>query len=144
MDIHFFTEDVSYSLEHTHTIRSWLVHVAELHHFQIHSLNYVFCSDQYLLEINKAYLNHDYFTDIITFDHSESINQIEGDIFISIDRVKDNSQKLGTDFQQELYRVIIHGLLHLLGYPDKTESEKKRMREKEEACLSLLKTQSST
>jgi len=140
MEIHFFCEDISYSLAHKNETRSWLSNVAKRHHTQINSLNYIFCSDEYLLKINKAYLDHDYFTDIITFDHSEYSDQIDGDVFISIERVKDNSKNLETDFQQELYRVIIHGLLHLLGFKDKTETEKKQMREKEEACLSLLKT----
>ena len=139
MSVQFFSEDISFALEQRDLIASWLIEVASSHQFKVDTLNYIFCSDQYLLEINNEYLNHDYFTDIITFDNSESSTHLEGDIFISIDRVQDNASSLQIDFPQELHRVIIHGLLHLLGYQDKTDSEKKLMREKEEACLSLLK-----
>lgn len=140
MEIQFFEEDISYSLENPSLIIDWLNKIAQKHQVQIRSLNYIFCSDQYLLEINREYLNHDYYTDIITFDNSEASNEIEGDIFVSIDRIEDNAASHGTIFQEELHRVIAHGLLHLLGYMDKTAAEKKLMREKEEACLSLLKT----
>ena len=101
------------------------------------TINYIFCSDDYLLKINKEYLNHDTLTDIITFDNSEEEGKIEADIFISIDRIKENALSLKKDFDQELHRVIIHGLLHLLGYNDKTDDDKAEMRKKEDACLSL-------
>ena len=103
------------------------------------NINYIFCSDDYLLTINQEHLNHDYYTDIITFDLSEKENNIESDIFISIDRVKENAKNNHVKFHIELYRVLIHGVLHLLGFNDKNEEEKLIMREKEDACLSLLK-----
>lgn len=101
-------------------------------------LNYIFCSDIFLHEINKTYLGHHTYTDIITFDYSEkNSHEIEGEIYISVDRVKENAVTYQKTFHQELHRVIIHGVLHLLGYGDKTGEEQKEMRKKEEACLSL-------
>jgi rRNA maturation RNase YbeY len=98
---------------------------------KILELSYVFCSDDYLLQINQEYLNHDTLTDIVTFDNSEDPKKIEGDIFISIDRVKENGEKLGTS-ETELERVMVHGLLHLLGYKDKKKEDKALMTEKED------------
>jgi len=95
----------------------------------------VFCSDEYLLKMNKDYLNHDYYTDIITFDYVEG-NTISGDLFISLDRVKENAKKFNTPVLHEVFRVVFHGTLHLLGYKDKTEEEQKLMREKEDYYLS--------
>lgn len=94
----------------------------------------IFCSDDYLLKINEQYLNHDYYTDIITFDYVEN-SVISGDLFISTDRVKENSAQLNVSFEKELYRVVLHGILHLTGYKDKTEDEKKVMRGKEDFYL---------
>lgn len=102
-------------------------------------INYIFCSDNYLLEINKDYLNHKTLTDIITFDNSDG-TLIESDIFISIERVRENAIKFDTTFQLELYRVLIHGILHLCGYKDKNEEEKNLMREKENKYINLLNT----
>jgi rRNA maturation RNase YbeY len=101
-------------------------------------LNYIFCSDEYLLEINKQYLDHDYFTDIITFDNSEEDKQLEGDIYISVDRVRDNAATFHTDFDSEMRRVLIHGLLHLVGYEDSSEALKTAMRAKEDEYLRLF------
>lgn len=101
-------------------------------------INVIFCSDNYILDINMKYLQHDYFTDIITFDYCHD-NIISGDLFISIDSVKENSEYYGTDFQEELNRVLIHGVLHLIGYDDHSESDIKTMRSKEEYYLSLRK-----
>lgn len=137
-DIHFFEEDISFKLNHSPEIQDWLKKVTDLENQSLVELNYIFCSDEYLYQMNVDYLDHDTYTDIITFDNSEEQGEIEGDIFISIDRVKENSETLKTSFQQELHRVMAHGLLHLLGYNDKTEDEKALMRKKEEACLSLL------
>ena len=100
-------------------------------------LNLVFCSDEYLLEINKKHLNHDYYTDIITFDYSEE-NKISGDLLISIDRVKENAKTFSVSFIHELNRVVIHGVLHLCGYKDKTEEEKKQMRNLENKYLKTI------
>jgi rRNA maturation RNase YbeY len=98
-------------------------------------LNYVFCSDEFLFDINLKFLNHDFYTDIITFPLSETEKEIEGEIYISIDRVKDNALKLKTDFKEELHRVIFHGVLHLMGYKDKTKTQVKAMRKKENEWL---------
>lgn len=138
MPIHFFTEDVDSPLNDIPHTASWLMKIAQEHQQEITELNYIFCTDDYLLKINQDHLNHDYFTDIITFDHAEDARFIEGDVFISVDRVRDNAETLNVQFFDELHRVIVHGLLHLLGYNDKSESEQKVMREKEDACISLL------
>lgn len=138
--IQFFSEDTPFALEQEQTsiAQDWVLTVIVSHNQQVESLNFIFCSDDYLLDINRTYLDHDYYTDIITFDNRESVSdEIESDIFISIDRIKDNAQSLGLTFDRELHRVIIHGVLHLLGWDDKTNEQKHAMREKEEACLSL-------
>ena len=140
MPLSFFSEEIDFSLTNSSETITWLEQVCSDNHVQIGELNYIFCSDQYLLEINKKYLDHDYYTDIITFDHSDEEEIIEGDVFISIDRIKENSDTLKTDFNSELHRVIVHGMLHLIGFDDKSEEDKKLMREKEDAYLSLLKT----
>ena len=142
--IHFFIEDVSFGLDRKNELSSWLKNILSTHNLHLKSLNYIFCSDEYLANINRKYLNHDYFTDIITFDNSESSDEIEGDVFISIERVRENSEHIGTEFCQELYRVIVHGLLHIIGFDDKTEADKLLMREREETYLSLLKTKGFT
>ena len=103
--------------------------------FKPGEITIIFCSDDYLLDKNRAYLNHDYYTDIITFDYSEN-DVVSGDLFISIDRVKDNANTYGISFDNELKRVVYHGILHLCGYKDKTEKDKKEMREKENYYLS--------
>ena len=137
-NIHFFTEDLVFELPNTDTTLRWLSRILADHDTEVENLNFIFCSDDYLLEVNRTYLDHDYYTDIITFDNREVEEEaLESDIFISIDRVKDNAQEIGIPFERELHRVIIHGLLHLLGWNDKTADQKQAMREKEEACLSL-------
>ncbi len=139
MNIHYFTEEIDFHISNQNVISQWVSDTIDIHNSQIVEINYIFCSDQYLLEINKKHLNHDYYTDIITFDNSEQSGNIESDIFISIDRVQENANEQSTEFEQELHRVMIHGVLHLLGFKDKSEEEKQVMREKEDACLSLLK-----
>ena len=129
--IQFCTEDVTFSLKEKLKHKAWLNEVAKQEGKKILELSYVFCSDDYLLQINQAYLNHDTLTDIVTFDNSEDPKKIEGDIFISIDRVKENGEKLGTS-ETELERVMVHGLLHLLGYKDKKKEDKALMTEKED------------
>ena len=111
--------------------------MAEKRGFKVGEISYIFCSDDYLLDINKTYLKHDFYTDIITFDYTDA-KKISGDLYISIDRVRDNAQELNLGFEQELHRVIIHGVLHLLGLKDKTEEEAKEMRKAEEECLKSL------
>ncbi len=135
--VYFFTEDIDFTLDASNKIASWITEIIASENKQVKTINYIFCSDTYLLDKNQTYLNHDTFTDIVTFDNSESIAEIEADIFISIDRVKENATTLNVSFENELHRVIIHGILHLLGQNDKSEAEKKEMRKKEEACLSL-------
>lgn len=100
-------------------------------------ISYIFCSDDYLLEINKQYLNHDYYTDVITFDYCED-GVISGDIFISVDTIKSNAQEYSVTFEKELQRVMIHGVLHLVGYKDKQEDDQKVMRSKEDEYLKLF------
>lgn len=134
----FFHEDTSFQLKDRTIVRTWLKKVAKKEGYSIVGLNYIFCSDKYLLQINKDFLNHDYYTDIITFDQSEVKGKIEGDIFISIDRVKDNAKTVGSTFKQELHRVLAHGLLHLTGYKDKTPKDAKKMRAMEEAALVMV------
>lgn len=115
----------------------WLIKVAQNENKEIEALTYVFCSDEYLIEINRKYLNHDYYTDIITFPYKEG-DVIESDIFISLDTVSSNAEKYNQPFEVELRRVIVHGLLHLMGYDDETDEDVVLMRKKEEDCLSLF------
>lgn len=136
--IRFFNEDTAYKLAQKQRLRAWLTAQARQEGIRIRELNYIFCSDEYLLQINRDHLDHDYYTDIITFDNSETEGVIEGDIFISIDRVDDNWRTLQTDFLSELRRVLAHGLLHLCGYGDKTPDEQQVMRTKEDAWLAAL------
>jgi len=133
--VRFFTEDISFSLPRKQQTRQWLAGLAEGEGYTIGELNYIFCSDDYLLQVNRDYLDHDYYTDIITFDNAEEEGKLEGDIFISIDRVNDNARTLNVPEEQELRRVIAHGLIHLCGYGDKSDEEAKRMRQKEEESL---------
>lgn len=129
--VHFCTEDITFSLKEKLKHKAWLNEVAKQEGKRILELTYVFCSDDYLLQINQEYLNHDTLTDIVTFDNSEDPKRIEGDVFISIDRVKENGDKLGTK-ETELKRVMVHGLLHLLGYKDKKKEDKATMTKKED------------
>lgn len=138
--IQFHNQDVPLPHLDLNHLAHWLVTIAKTEEVQIKKINYIFCSDQYLLQINQDYLQHDYYTDIITFDLSET-EQIVSDIYISTDRVKDNAIQLNTNLTEETLRVIAHGLLHLIGYNDKTQEQASIMRKKEEACISLwLKT----
>lgn len=135
--ISFFSEDIDYTVLEEEATKSWITSIIIHEGYTLDELNYIFCSDEYLLKINQQYLNHDTYTDIITFDQSDEASSIAGDIFISIDRIKENSSTYSTNEYDELCRVLIHGVLHLMHYGDATEEEKKAMRKKEEACLSL-------
>jgi len=115
--------------------REWLAQVIHSEGYELTELNYIFCSDEHLHEMNVQYLQHDTLTDVITFDNSDDECHIEGDIFISVPRIEENAEKFGALFLEELKRVMVHGLLHLLGYMDKTESEQLVMREKEDFYL---------
>jgi probable rRNA maturation factor len=136
--INFFKEDVRFTFSFQTKARRWLKSCALAEGYGITNLNYIFTSDESLLKINIEFLNHHTLTDIITFDNSETRRAIEGDVFISIPRVRENAAKFDEPFEKELFRVLLHGLLHLMGYKDKTERTKKVMRQKEEAYLSLL------
>ena len=133
--IHFFEEDIRFNLKDKNKVKAWIKSTIAAESYQLQELNYIFCSDSYLLSINQQYLNHDTYTDIVTFDNSEKERVIEGDIFISIDRIRENAGKFGTDLIDELHRVIIHGALHLLGYKDKTPTDKALMTSKEDHYL---------
>lgn len=137
MPVHFFQEDVSFTLPDKKGLKAWVKKVSNEHDTSVKDVNYIFCSDDYLLNVNRKYLNHDYYTDIVTFDQSDEEDTISADIFISIDRVKENAESSGITFDHELRRVMIHGILHLLGYNDQTPQEKEAIRKKEEDCLSL-------
>ncbi|MCF0065734.1 rRNA maturation RNase YbeY [Dyadobacter chenwenxiniae] len=136
--LNFFTENVDFDLLRPVKTKKWIKNTSLSEGYEIADLNYIFCDDEYLLEINKQYLDHDYFTDIITFDNSEEDNVIEGDIYISVDRVKENAATFEADFETEMRRVLIHGLLHLMGYDDTDEKLKAAMRAKEDQYLSLF------
>jgi len=135
--IHFFYEDVDFHLTTIRKTKAWLKDVIKAENKKLGELNYIFCSDGFLANVNLQYLKHNTHTDIITFDTSESVHFIEGEIFISIDRVRENALKFKAAFEQELHRVMVHGVLHLVGYSDKTSQQKKIMRKKEDAYLSL-------
>src|SRR6478752_7334237 len=137
MPIRFFTEDTDFALAHPRKTSAWISQAARKEKSEIKEINYIFCSDSFLLGLNQDYLEHDTLTDIITFDYSVSKRALEGEIYISIDRVSENAFKFKRDFEEELHRVIIHGVLHLAGYKDKKPSDKAIMRKKEDTYLSL-------
>lgn len=139
MAIHFFEEDTVANLKRKRDIKNWIKETILVEGKTLGTLNYVFCSDEYLHKMNVEYLNHDTLTDIITFDQSDVENKIEGDIFISVDRVRENSQKFNSQYIDELNRVMIHGALHLIGYKDKKKTEQELMRNKEDYYLSTRK-----
>ncbi|MAD97648.1 MAG: rRNA maturation RNase YbeY [Flavobacteriaceae bacterium] len=130
---HFETEPFEFSEE---SVREWLNNLSMTHEKENGEINYIFCDDAYLLEMNIKYLNHNTLTDIISFDNSMG-NLLEGDIFISVERVEENAKEFGVDFRNELHRVMAHGLLHFAGFKDKTESEKEAMRKAEDEALAL-------
>jgi len=123
-DISFFNEDIQFNLSHKQRIRKWIEKVirleSKIEHIQI---SFIFCSDACLHQLNEKYFSHDTLTDIITFDYSDGIHQLESDIYISIDRIRENGKQYNTSFYEELKRVMIHGVLHLLGFQDKTEDQ---------------------
>jgi probable rRNA maturation factor len=137
MSIHYCTEDVSSPKIQKRKITNWINETITSEGKILGDISFIFCSDNYLLGVNNQYLNHDYFTDIITFDYVEN-NIISGDIFISCDRVKDNAIEYKTGFNNELSRIIIHGILHLLGYKDKNKKDKSLMTQKEDFYLNVL------
>ena len=134
--VRYFTEDIKFNYKERRRTSKWLKLVAESEIRRLGDISVIFCSDPYILDVNLKYLQHDYFTDIITFDYCEG-DTISGDLFISIDSVRENAAFYKTEFEEELNRVIVHGVLHLIGYDDLSEADKKEMRSKENYYLSL-------
>ena len=134
--VSYSLEDIKFEFKHKRINNAWLKMVAESEVMKLGNICIIFCSDNYILDVNIKFLGHDYFTDIITFDYCEG-NVLSGDLFISIDSVRENAEYYKTEFSDELNRVIVHGLLHLIGYDDHTEEEQKIMREKENYYLEL-------
>ncbi len=134
IDFHFETD---FELEDTTKYSDWVTRIITTHKRKHSQIDYIFCDDEYLLDINQKYLDHDTYTDIITFDYTED-KVIGGDIFISVDRLKENASKFKVDFNDELLRVMSHGVLHLLGYKDKSEEDSDLMRKKENECINMF------
>lgn len=132
-----FNYETEFTLENEEAISGWISNVIKSEGKKEGEINYIFCDDEYLLQINKEYLNHDYYTDIISFDYTVG-NEINGDMFISVDRVKENAVDFNVAFDEELKRVIIHGILHYCGYKDKLEEEELLMRNKEDEKLAMF------
>lgn len=139
MAIRFAVQDIYFELFQAENVKKWISEVVQRRQKRVGNISYLFCDDEYLLGVNQQYLNHDTYTDIITFDYVAA-DLISGDIMISVDRVGENAEKFGVPFVQELHRVIIHGVLHLLGQGDKSDSEAAEMRRQEEEALALWNT----
>ena len=137
MAIRFSNQDIKFKLKDKRRVVTWIKKIANNHNKVTGEISIVFVNDDYILSINNQYLNHNYFTDIITFDYSEK-NIIEGDVFISVDTVESNSKTFNTTFNNELLRVIAHGILHLIGFKDKKPNEQKIMREQEDFALEIF------
>ena len=135
MAISFYTEDSGFRYAERRRTKRWLKALADKYQREIDQVNYIFCSDEFLLGINRDYLQHDYYTDIITFPYQD--NPISTDIYISVDRVKENALSYNSEFLVELHRVMAHGLLHMCGLKDKTELESESMRKAEDAAIKL-------
>jgi len=136
-NIHFFSEDLNYRLRNIKRIRQWILHTIEKEGEELDTINYIFTTDQYLHKINVDYLNHDTLTDIITFEYNADDEAILSDIYISLDRCKENAKELNIPLTTEIHRILIHGVLHLLGYKDKNKKDKELMTSKEDYYLSL-------
>ena len=134
--VSYFTEDIAFPFKEKRLTSRWLKFVAESESKRLGDIAIIFCSDHYILDVNIKYLQHDYYTDIITFDYCEG-DKLSGDLFVSVDTVRENAVSYGTSFEEELHRVMIHGLLHLIGYDDHSEADRKVMRSKEDYYLSL-------
>jgi len=136
--IQFFSEDISFELSHPDSVGQWIHAIVTRHGYSIAEVSYIFCSDEYLLKVNQDHLQHDYYTDIITFPlHEAGSKLLMSDLFISIDRVKENASQNEASFLDELHRVMIHGILHQIGFDDKSESLKEEMRAAENEALKL-------
>lgn len=139
MPVSFHKESISFRLANSRALKAWVKAVVESKNKKLGDVAYVFCSDEYLLQMNKEHLQHDYYTDIITFEYTEG-DIVSGDLFISIDRVKENAVKEAVDFDTELRRVMIHGILHLLGLKDKKKDDQEAMRLAENQSLTLFES----
>ena len=139
MAIFFSTKDIDFELKDESKTKRWISAVVSSQEKRVGNICYLFCDDAYILDVNRAYLNHDTYTDIITFDYVEG-DIVSGDILISVERVRENAMLFNSSFERELLRVIIHGVLHLLGQSDKSEEDAAEMRIKEESALGLWKT----
>lgn len=139
MAVSFFTEGEGVLMPEIKKteVRNWIKQVALLHHMRVGEISYIFCNDEKILEVNKQYLQHDYYTDIITFDYTEG-DKISGDLFISLDTVRSNAEQFGQPYNTELHRVIIHGILHLCGINDKGPGEREVMEANENQALKLI------
>jgi len=135
--VHFYFEEVYFTLKGRKKLKSFINSLIVREKRNLNNLNYIFCNDRTLLEINRKYLSHNFYTDVVSFDLSSSRKEILADIYISIDRIKENSKSLKLSIKEELHRVMFHGLLHLCGYNDKTEIQKKLIRKKEDFYLNL-------
>jgi len=134
--ITFHNEDIKFNLKNKRLLKSWIKDSTQNENCSVGNLTYVFCSDEYLLNMNKEHLNHDYYTDIITFNYNVE-KQVSGDFFISIDRINENATQQNNKFTDELHRVLIHGVLHLVGYNDKTDLQQAEMTSREDYYLNL-------
>lgn len=132
-----FNYELTFQLDNEERYSQWIQNVIISEGKELGEINYIFCDDEYLLNINKQYLDHDYYTDVISFDYTEA-NLVSGDVFISIDRVKENAADYDVTFDEELKRVIIHGILHYCGYKDKSDADEELMRIKEEQKMQLF------
>lgn len=137
--IFFFKEEIKFRLSERDELQYWISKMIKKEGFYLSNINFIFCNDAYLRRINREYLDHDYFTDIITFDNSVSKKIIDGDIYISIDRIRINSNTYDNTFKDELHRVMAHGVLHLLGYGDKNKTQKTEMKKMEDYWLKTRK-----
>ena len=136
--IQFFSEEVVFELENENSIREWIIDVIDQEALKAGVINVIFCNDSYLLDLNQRFLERDTLTDVIAFDYREEGDEVSGDVFISIERVRDNASSIGHTFDSEVRRVVIHGILHLCGYRDSNPTEKSEMTSKEDNYLSLL------
>ena len=135
--VNYTCQDIAMPTLDERKVGKWIRAVAAEYGFSVGNINYIFCSDERELEVNRQFLGHDYYTDIITFDYSTD-STLNGDIFISLDTVRSNAEMVGCTFEQELYRILIHGILHLTGQGDKTPETKAQMTEKENKALAKL------
>lgn len=136
--IQFFSEGIAFELEHEHAVHDWLIGLIASEGLVAGVINYIFCDDDYLLELNQKFLERDTLTDVIAFDYSEEEGEVSGDVFISLERTRENAAQFDQSSDIELLRVIAHGMLHLCGYGDKEAAEKEEMTRKEDKYLSLL------